>query len=212
MPTATTSRTKMEERAPRSYSGVRRSEGPEIPQVPDGTYMASIADITETDSLYGGTQLKIKWEISDLLKANGAPQDIGSFVAIPPTLVSDGALNENSNLFKLMQALGFDMASEELDVDPPAWQGMECQITVQNKVVKEGDNAGQTRPKITAYTAIPAALRSRYATNTQEAAPPPAAKRPVPPRPASAPPASAPARPAATRAAAPANDDDGNDF
>lgn len=215
MPTATTNRPKQEERAPRSYGKARRSEGPEIPQVPDGTYVALILDITETDSLYGGTQLKIKWEIldEDLRKANGNYQDIGSFVAIPETLVTDGKLNENSNMFKLMNALGFDMNAEELDVDPPSWQGMECQISVENRTVKEGDHAGQVRPKIAAYTRLPKALRGQQAEP-----PPPPTRQAPPPRPASAP-APRPAAAATTvrrtsQAAAPAAvaADDDNDF
>lgn len=222
MPTPATT-PKPEIRAPRSFSGVRRSEGPEIPQIADGTYIGHIKEVGESTSTYNGEtrdQLLVTFEIldDDLRLSNGNYLELRAYISIPPTLATAGTLNENSNMYALMQALGYDMKAEMLDVIPSDWQGMECQVSVENKAIKEGQNAGQVRPRITAYTRLPKGMLSNYAANADapEPPPPPPARTPAP-RPASAP----PPRPAAstvrrtsqaTAAPAPAATNDDNDF
>lgn len=186
-------------REPRSYGTATKSEGPEIPQVEDGEYRANVKDVKETTSSYNGEekdQFVIEFELLDLHKGNGDYQTLRSYIAIPPTLITDGKLNENSNLYAFLTALYGDLDPKGIVVEPLEWIGEELRVIVENKAVKEGQNAGQLRPRITKF------MRKKVqpATRTPAAAarPQPAAAR------ASAPPPRTPNRPAP----ATSNDDD----
>ena len=221
MPATTQTQNKLRE--PRSYGRVTKSEGPLIPQIADGTYLAQVADIQEGTSNYNGEekeQFVIKLEIldDDYRKDNGDPLDLRAYISIPPTLLNDGVLNENSNLFKFMLALGYDMGSE-IEVEPAQWQGERLLVEVTNKETTSQDGKKVTRPRITGYTRPPKGMLAGAAPAGKTAATG-GFSRTAPARPASArPPARATAAPPKTKAPAstddapaPAESDDDNDF
>lgn len=175
-------------REPRSYGTATKSEGPEIPQVEDGEYRANVKDVKETTSSYQGEdkdQFVVEFELLDLRKPNGDYQTLRSYIAIPPTLITDGKLNENSNLYAFLTALYGDLDPEGIVVEPLEWIGEELRVIVENKAVKEGQNAGQLRPRITKF------MRKKQAPKVA-----PAAARPAPARAAAPPPRTPAARPA----------------
>jgi hypothetical protein len=134
----------------KSYGKVRVGAG--LPQIEEGTYNAQINDINDTENKrYGGEQYVVEWALADLEKEDGSPFTLVQWVNIPDGLDA-GELNPDSNLFKLMEAIGCDM--EEPDVSPQKWLGKKARIWIENKVVKEGDNAGQVRPRIVKVTSL----------------------------------------------------------
>lgn len=137
-------------REPRSYGHASKSTGPEIPQIEDDNYRAMVKDVKEGPNKFtGGDQWVIEWELLDEKKANGQPLTLRSYLNIPDTLLTDGVVNENSKLYELLRAFGF--GDEDMEVEPADWNGRECRIVVKNSEVKEGDNKGQMRPKVTGY-------------------------------------------------------------
>lgn len=116
--------------------------------ISDDLYAAMIKDIgepeTKPDTFNPGkerTQFHITWELSgDVPEGTTLRQ----WVTIPEGYINDGYLSEKSNLFKVMEALGFDL-SGRFRVDPPSWQGLEARVLVENKPNKDGD----LRPRIT---------------------------------------------------------------
>lgn len=139
------------------------SGGGDFPVVEDGLFEAIIQDITEprdgTD--YNGDPCKkfvIKWEITS---EDVAPDTVlWQYVTLPPKYLQEGVLSEKSNLYKVMTALGFDLAGR-FRVDPPSWQGMEARVLVENFPVlddmgkpKVGEDGKKlTKPRITAVKA-----------------------------------------------------------
>ena len=122
--------------------------GGEWPEISDDLYPAMIQDISEpatkADPFNAGkekTDFYITWELyGDVPDGTTLRQ----WITIPEGYINDGYLSDKSNLFKLMEALGFDL-SGKFRVDPPSWQGMEARVLVENKPNKDGD----LRPRIT---------------------------------------------------------------
>lgn len=169
-------------REPRSFGPASKSTGAEIPELEDDNYRAMVKDVHEGTSTYDGEekdQYVIEWELLDEKKPNGEPVTLRSYVAIPPSLVNEGVVNEKSNLYGLLRAFGY--TDEDLEVDPQAWQGQELRITVVNKEIKSGDNKGQIRPRVTGYLPRKGTSRPAPATPAQRAGMPAAAKRTAPP-------------------------------
>lgn len=137
---------------PKSYGKVRVGTGFVPPQIEEGTYNARITEIKDVENKrYGGEQYIVEWEIAGQTKEDGSPLTLAQWVNLPEGLDA-GELNPDSNLYKLMEAIGCDM--EEPDVSPSKWLGKKARVWVENKVVKEGDNAGQVRPRITKVTTL----------------------------------------------------------
>ncbi len=65
------------------------------------------------------------------------------YFTIPAGLKSSGSLNKKSNIFALMEVLGFDMEGK-FKVDPQAWQGMEAQIMLKAPR-EDGEQTGWPR-------------------------------------------------------------------
>lgn len=139
-------------REPKAYGSATKSTGPEIPELEDDLYRAIIKDVKQTTGSFQGApreQYVVEFELLDVNKADGTPMTLRSWISIPPALMSDGTLNENSHLYEFLMALGY--TDDNLEVDPAAWQGEELRINVENKEIKEGDNKGKTRPKVTGW-------------------------------------------------------------
>lgn len=124
-----------------------KSEGGEWPEVVDDLYDAVIQDVSEPetrpDSFNDGaekTDFYINWE----LDTDNAPT-LRQYIVLPPAYLSDGFLNEKSNLYKTMVALGFDLDGK-FTVNPSEWQGMKARVMVENRANAKGD----IRPRITA--------------------------------------------------------------
>lgn len=125
------------------------SAGSDFPEVPDDLYDAMIADVSEyetrPDPFNEGkdkTDFYITWEV--LSDAVPSGTTLRQYITIPEQFLSDGYLNEKSNMYKLMDALGIDMTGK-FRVDPNEWQGAEARIMVENKA----NTQGVTRPRIT---------------------------------------------------------------
>lgn len=119
--------------------------------VPDDLYEARIIEVGEPQDVQDifakepgkmKTQFYIQWEIkSDDLEEGTS---LRQYMTLPDAYLNSGYLNEKSNLFHLMDALGFDMAAR-FKVDPPSWVGKRARVMVENKPNKEGE----FRPRIT---------------------------------------------------------------
>ncbi len=125
------------------------SSGGDFPEVPDDLYDAMIADVsdpeTRPDPFNEGrdkTDFFVTWEITSGDINPGTT--LRQYVTVPEQFISDGYLNEKSNMYKLMDALGIDM-SGKFRVNPAEWQGAEARIMVENKA----NQAGSIRPRIT---------------------------------------------------------------
>lgn len=192
-------------REPRAYGSATKSTGPEIPELEDDLYRAIIKDVKQTTGAFQGApreQYVVEFELLDVKKADGNPMTLRSWIAIPPALISDGTLNENSHLYEFLMALGY--TDDNLEVDPGAWQGEELRINVENKEIKEGDNKGKVRPKVTGWK------KPRAAAGKAE--PAPAAEKATPAAAATEKPAPRPTRAATPARAAAAADPDDDDF
>lgn len=139
-------------RDPKAYGSATKSTGPEIPDLEDDLYRAIVKDVKQTTGSFQGAareQYVVEFELLDVKRADGNPMTMRSWIAIPPALMTDGTLNENSHLYEFLMALGY--TDDNLEVNPAAWQGEELRINVENKEIKEGDNKGKTRPKVTGW-------------------------------------------------------------
>lgn len=128
---------------------VKISAASEYPEVPDDLYDAMIADISEPetrpDPFNEGkdkTDFFITWEITSGDVRPGTT--LRQYVSLPEQFMTEGYLSEKSNLYKVMEALGFDLAGN-FKVKPSTWQGMEARVMVENKANK----MGEIRPRIT---------------------------------------------------------------
>lgn len=119
--------------------------------VPDDLYEARIIEIgepTDVPDIFAKepgkmkTQFFIQWEIDSADLEEGT--SLRQYMTLPDAYLSSGFLNEKSNLFHLMEALGFDMTAR-FQVDPPSWVGKRARVMVENKPNKDGE----LRPRIT---------------------------------------------------------------
>lgn len=141
-----------ETRQPRAFGTATKSTGPEIPEIEDDLYVAKVKEVEETTASWQDSefdQYVVEWELADVRKEDGMRMTLRSFIRIPDGLVNEGIVNENSNLYAFLRAIGYD--DDGLVVDPVAWIGKKARIVVENKQIKAGANAGQVRPRITGY-------------------------------------------------------------
>ena len=124
--------------------------GGDFPEAPDDLYDAMVQDVTEPrtgpDLFNPGkekTDFIVKWELT----SGGVPDGttLWQYVTLPEQYLENGYLSDKSNLYKVMDALGFDLEGR-FTVNPPEWQGMPARVMVENKPNKDGE----LRPKITA--------------------------------------------------------------
>jgi hypothetical protein len=127
------------------------SSGQGIPEIPDDLYDAMIREVTEPvtepDPYNAGrqrTQFYMVWEITD---GDYAGQTLRQYLSIPNGL-DQGYINDKSNLFAVMDALGFDM-TQRVRVEPWTWEQMTARILVENKPNREGE----PRPRVTGVKA-----------------------------------------------------------
>lgn len=122
----------------------------DIPNVPDDLYDAMIQDVsvpeTRPDPFNEGrdkTDFYLTWEITSGDVPSGTT--LRQYITLPEAYANEGYLSEKSNLYKVMEALGFDL-SGKFRVQPSKWQGMEARVMVENKQTR----TGEMRPRITA--------------------------------------------------------------
>ena len=144
-----------------------------IPDVEDGTYLATVKDCEDKEfpGYQGGpAQLKymIKWEFADLVREDGEPVTLIDFVTIPAGLINEGYLHPKARLFARLKALGFDPSAPEFDVNPLDWIGLPAKIWVQNKTGTKADANGvlEVRPQIVNVTPHVASTAPRRTTAT----------------------------------------------
>lgn len=157
---------------PKAYGRATKGTGAEIPAIEDDLYTATIKDVKQGQNAYDGEirdQYVVEFELHDVLKANGDPLTLRGYISIPPGLINDGVVNEKSNLYQFLMALGY--TDDTLEVDPAAWQGEELRVVVENKEIKSGDNKGQVRPRITGYKKKKAAAAATPAKRAPAAMP-----------------------------------------
>ena len=126
------------------------TSGGDWPEIPDDLYEATIIDVSEpetgADKFNPGkmrTQFHVVWELDSADLPEGTTR--WQYVALPEKYLEDGFLSEKSNLYQLMDALGFDL-SGQFEVDPPSWIGMKARVMVENKI---GDDGKPGAPRIT---------------------------------------------------------------
>lgn len=161
-------------REPTAYGRAKKGVGAEIPEIDDGMYTVSIKDVKQRQNSFDGEirdQYEVEFEFDEITKSNGEPLTLRGYITIPQGLVNDGVVNDKSNLYAILMALGY--TDDNLIVDPAAWQGAELRVVVENKEVKSGDNKGQVRPRITRYkkkasAAAPAAKKAAPAASDED--------------------------------------------
>lgn len=143
-----------------AYGKAKVGSGFTPPVIDDGTYLATLKSVRDKEGEWEGEsydQYLVEWELDEVENADGSPITLGQFVRIPDGLHEDPPiLNENSNLYRLLEGLGYDM--DDVEIDPVQWPGKKARITVRNEKVKQGRNAGQSRPKI--KDVLPAASKT----------------------------------------------------
>lgn len=126
------------------------SEGGEYPDIDDGLYLVTLSDVKDPEEragLFGmQTQFAIKWEFDDIVQSNGDLIWLWQYVTLPQNYLDKGKLEKKSNLFKLMDTLGFDMTSDSILVDPRDWHGTEARLQVVNRGTESDPTA--IRPRI----------------------------------------------------------------
>ena len=145
------------------------STGGDYPVIDDDLYSAMVQDVsepTEEPNKFKAkdsdpdmvTRFYISWELTSGDAPDGTT--LRQYVTLPEAYLSDGYLNEKSNLHKVMTALGFDL-SGRFKVDPPSWQGMEARVMVECPRDADGTQTGW--PRITGVkpkrAAAPAAAK-----------------------------------------------------
>lgn len=151
-----------------------KGTGGEWPEVPDDLYDAMVQDVSDPetgpDQFNAGkerTQFYITFElVSDELPENTT---LRYYVTIPEGYINDGYLSDKSRLYKVMDALGFDMGGR-FTVDPRQWQGERVRVMVENKV-SQNSTTGEARPRITDVKA-PRRKGERSAAAAPAATPP----------------------------------------
>lgn len=151
-----------------------------IPDVEDGEYPATVKSVKDGQGQWEGTdydQYIIEYELDGLVDEGGVPVTLAQFVRIPEALQTEGLLNPDSNLYMVVEALGYDM--EEPIIEPDEWPGKKVRIYVENKKIQSGKNAGQIRPRITKVKAPARRTAAAAAVTQAKPSPAPAAKEPV---------------------------------
>lgn len=106
--------------------------GGDVPDIPDDLWDARVADVSEPitapDPFKEGeekTQFYVVWE----LLSDELPKDttVRQYISLPPMYLDQGILGEKSNLWKVMNALGFDMAGR-FKVEPEKWVDMRARV------------------------------------------------------------------------------------
>jgi hypothetical protein len=160
---------------PNFTKDAERGTGYEPPALEDDIYFAEIIEVGEPfdqakfdDPNVMQTRFFVQWAI----EGDDVPEDaqLRQYMTLPDAYLNSGYLNEKSNLFILMQNLGYDMAGR-FRVNPPEWVGKRARLVVKNKPGKEGD----MRPRIEsvmplkkASSAPKAAARSRQSDEDDE--------------------------------------------
>ena len=125
-----------------------RGTGYEPPALEDDIYFAEIIEVGEPfdqakfdDPNVMQTRFFVQWAI----EGDDVPEDaqLRQYMTLPDAYLNSGYLNEKSNLFILMQNLGYDMTGR-FRVNPPEWVGKRARLVVKNKPGKEGE----LRPRI----------------------------------------------------------------
>lgn len=141
-----------------------------VPDVEDGEYAAFVHKVKETQGTWEGEtydQYIVEYALSEIEDdENGQPITLAQFIRIPAALQTDGVLNNESNLYYLLEALGYDMS--DLTIDPDEWIGKPVRIVVKNKKLQQGKNAGQVRPRITQVMAPRTGKRSAAPKRQQQ--------------------------------------------
>ena len=156
------------------FGKVQVEEGGEWtpPEVDDGVYKAIVDNVEDrfgTPSYDGkGTQdqYMVTYKLTELEDDDDGDVTLVQFLNVPPSLKNDGVLYEDSNIYKAMEAFGFNM--EKPVVDPDDWIGKECQVLVENKAAQSGKNKGVKRPKITSVLAPKQDRRRRRARQEED--------------------------------------------
>lgn len=143
-----------------------------ISDVEDGEYPATVKSVKDGQGKWDDQdydQYIVEWALDGLEDDEGNAVTLAQFVRIPEALQVEGILNPDSNLFKLIEALGYDM--EEPEVEPNGWIGKRARIIVKNKAIQSGQNKGQIRPRITDVMAPRGRKATASPSNGQPAAP-----------------------------------------
>ena len=109
--------------------------GGDAPLIPDDLYDARVSDVSEPetkpDPFKEGeekTQFYITWELlSDELPDSTT---VRQYISLPPGYIEHGIVGEKSNLFKVMTALGFDMAGR-FKVEPHKWIDLRARVMTE---------------------------------------------------------------------------------
>lgn len=145
-----------------------RGTGYEPPALDDDIYFAEIVEVGEPfdqakfdDPNVIQTRFFVQWQI----EGDDVPEDaqLRQYMTLPDAYLNSGYLNEKSNLFILMQNLGYDMTGR-FRVNPPEWVGKRARLVVKNKPGKEGD----MRPRIESVMPLKKASAAPKARRTAD--------------------------------------------
>ena len=149
------------------------------PVIPEGMYRARVVRVGEPydkanpQSGEMDTKFVVEFELSGgRLKGNTAT--LPSFPKLTTKFLDSGFLSDKATVYKIMAALGYDMASFRFN--PPEWIDLECEVLVKNTKNQDGSETSW----ITEYMKLPDDEKeAETAAPSRPAQRPTAARQPV---------------------------------
>lgn len=144
------------------------------PVVPEGVYRARVVRVGDPyDKLNAqsgemDTKFVIEFELSGG-RLRDKTATLASFPKLTKKFLDTGFLSDKATVFKIMNALGYDM--ESFRFNPPDWVGLECEVLVKNTRDSNGETSW-----ITEYMRLPEEEASAPARPAARSAPRQAAK------------------------------------
>ena len=126
-----------------------KGTGGEWPEVPDDLYDAQVQDVSEPETgpdRFNPGKERTQFYVTFELLGDDLPENttLRYYVTIPEGYINDGYLSDKSRLWKVMDAMGYDLGGR-FRVDPREWQGERVRVMVENKPNEQGE----MRPRIT---------------------------------------------------------------
>lgn len=156
--------------------------------LPIGLYDADVIDVSDPETkadIFNEGKMRTQFHMVLSLTGNGLEDAAEQWywVTVPPKLLSERFLSPKSTLFKVLEALGYEIDPESpMDIDTDEWIGRPCQALVEP--TEDGKDTKITRllPARKARTAARSAPTARPAARPADDWPsdvPPRAASPV---------------------------------
>lgn len=115
---------------------VAGGEGGDFGDLDDGIYVGEILNISDTyeDTYEGKTSTKVTIEFAILPEHAGQEVPDGYtrtyWLTLTKGFLQNGAVSDNSNLYGLLEALGYNMAQQPIAFDSDEWVGRRVRVDI----------------------------------------------------------------------------------